>query len=222
MIATIYTRDGIVISTLSRDTYYEMQPSNGSEAFYPIVSDGHSHSVLLWGKYAFVCRNMNSFIYDNSLIFWLQDYQSRSADALPLDTVRADILSFIIENHIDIMGVLAGYSESKPYVYGFQGESCHRLNISDKDDIIYNCSFLEHDEVVGKLFRELKVRNGDVWESRTGVRTRCDLFSIPKAIDLCHFMLSVNYHINNINTSIFETPLVYETMIIKPDTALIV
>jgi len=221
MIATIYTKDGIVISTLSRDTFFEMQPSHESEAFYPIISDGHPHSALMWDKYAFVCRGMNSFMYDNTLISWLQEYQSHNADALPLETLRTDILQFIQENRLDVMGVLAGYIDGKPYVYGFQGDKCQRLNVSDKDEIVYNCSFLEHEEVVGKLFRELKIRNGDVWESRTGVRTRCDLFSISKAADMCHFMLSVNYHVNNINTSIFESPLMYETVIIKPNIALI-
>lgn len=221
MIATIYTKDGIVISTLSRDTFYEMQPTHESEAFYPIISDGHTHSVLLWDKYAFVCRGMNSFMYDNSLVSWLQQYQSHNTNLLSLDGLKTEIMNYILENRLDVMGVLAGYIDGQPHVYGFQGDSCRRLNISDKDEIVYNCSFLEHEEVVGKLFRELKIRNGDVWESRTGVRTRCDLFSIPKAVDLSHFMLSVNYHVNNINTSIFQSPLVYETVIIKPDSAIL-
>lgn len=222
MIATVYTKDGIVISTLARDIYYEMQPMEESQAFYSISSDGHPHCVLLWEKYAFVCRNMNSFMYDNTLIYWLQNYCSNNNDTIPLESVRTDILNFIKEKHLDIMGVLAGYYEEQPYVYGLQGENCQRLNVSDKGEIVYNCSFLEHEEVVGKLFRELKVKNGDSWEFRKGVRTRCDLFSISKAIDLSHFMLSVNYHTNNINTSIFELPLEYETMVIKYDKAMTV
>lgn len=222
MIATIYTKDGIVISTLSRDTFYEMQSLQDSHNFYSITSNGHPHGILLWNKYAFVCRSLNSFVYDNALIFWLNKYCSNKAEPISLETVRKDIINYIKEQKLDIIGVLAGYSAGQPYVYGFQGEYCQRLNVSDNGNIVYNCSFLEHEEVVGKLFRELKIKNGDSWESRKGVRTRCDLFSISKAIDLSHFMLSVNYHINNINTSMFELPLEYETMVIKYDKAMTV
>lgn len=122
------------------------------------------------------------------------------------------------DEKLDVFGVLAGYEKSIPYVYAVQGKSYRRLNINDTQEIIYNCSFYERKEVVGKLFRDLQIRNGEEWELRTGVRPRCDLFSIRKAVDLCHFLLSINYHINNINSSLYKEPLEYETIIIKENS----
>jgi len=218
MIAAIYTKEGIVISTLALDTFYEMLEVNNAQTLHPIVCKGISHTVTLWDRYTFVFRSMNPYVFDNSLSNWLQEYQFRMRNVPGIEETRKNILDYITKEHLDIFGVFAGYENSIPYVYSIQGETYRRLNITEKNDIIYSCSFFERDEVVGKLFRDVKIKNGDEWETRTGMRPRCDLFSIKKAVDLSHFLLSVNYHINNVNSSLYEDPLEYETIIVKSNS----
>lgn len=61
MIATVYTKEGIVLSTLSCDMFYETQEIDDTQVLCPIISKGFSHVITLWDKYAFMYKTMNFF-----------------------------------------------------------------------------------------------------------------------------------------------------------------
>ena len=60
-------------------------------------------------------------------------------------------------------------------------------------------------------------KNGDEWEENQAVRLRCDLFSIEKSIDLCRFMLRTSHYVENINSTLYDSPLKADVSIITKD-----
>lgn len=216
MITAAYTPDGIALATLSIDTYYEMLQIGGMDSLTPICVKGHQHFKVFWNKYAIVFRYMNSYSYDVLLLNRFSTYEIDHNESIPdIQSFVNDIQSIIIDTKSDIVSILAGYNASEPYVYYIQGKDLRRINVTDKNEIIYNCQYVERNEVIGRIFRDIKLRNGDKWEERGGLRTRCDLYSIDKAIDLCKFMLYTNYYANNMNTMTFDCQLPYEIIVIQ-------
>lgn len=216
MITAAYTPDGIVLATLSIDTYYEMTQIGNMDSLSPIHVKGHQHYKVFWNKYAIVFRHMSSYSYDTILLNKFCTYEIEHQESIP-DVVSFvnDIQSIINETKSDIVSILAGYNDTEPYVYYIQGKDLRRINVTDKNEIIYNCQYVERNEVIGRVFRDIKLRNGDKWEERDGLRTRCDLYSTKKAIDLCKFMLHTNFYANNINITTYDMQLPYEVVVIQ-------
>ena len=216
MITAAYTPDGIVLATLSIDTYYEMTQIGNMDSLSPIHVKGHQHYKVFWNKYAIVFRHMSSYSYDTILLNKFCTYEIEHKESIP-DVVSFvnDIQSIINDTNSDIVSILAGYNDTEPYVYYIQGKDLRRINVTDKNEIIYNCQYVERNEVIGRVFRDIKLRNGDKWEERDGLRTRCDLYSTEKAIDLCKFMLHTNFYTNNINIATYNMTLPYEIVVIQ-------
>mgnify|MGYP004651350337 FL=1 len=216
MITAAYTPDGIVLATLSIDTYYEMTQIGNMDSLSPIHVKGHQHYKVFWNKYAIVFRHMSSYSYDTILLNKFCTYEIEHQESIP-DVVSFvnDIQSIINDTKSDIVSILAGYNDTEPYVYYIQGKDLRRINVTDKNEIIYNCQYVERNEVIGRVFRDIKLRNGDKWEERDGLRTRCDLYSTEKAIDLCTFMLHTNFYANNINITTYDMQLPYEVVVIQ-------
>lgn len=216
MITAAYTPDGIVLATLSIDTYFEMTQIGNIDTLSPIRVKGHQHYKVFWDKYAILFKHMNSYSYDTILFNKFCTYEIEHQVSIP-DVVSFvnDIQSIIDDTKSDVVSILAGYNGMEPFVYYIQGKDLRRINVTDKNEIIYNCQYVERNEVIGRIFRDIKLRNGDKWEERDGLRTRCDLYSTEKAIDLCKFMLHTNFYANNINIMTFEFQLPYEIVVIK-------
>lgn len=216
MITAAYTPDGIVLATLSIDTYYEMTQIGNMDSLSPIYVKGHQHYKVFWNKYAIVFRHMSSYSYDTILLNKFCTYEIEHQESIP-DVVSFvnDIQSIINDTKSDIVSILAGYNDTEPYVYYIQGKDLRRINVTDKNEIIYNCQYVERNEVIGRVFRDIKLRNGDKWEERDGLRTRCDLYSTEKSIDLCKFMLHTNFYANNINITTYDMQLPYEVVVIQ-------
>lgn len=216
MITAAYTPDGIVLATLSIDTYYEMTQIGNMDSLSPIHVKGHQHYKVFWNKYAIVFRNMSSYSYDTILLNKFCAYEIEHQESIPdVASFVNDIQSIINDTKSDIVSILAGYNGIEPYVYYIQGKDLRRINVTDKNEIIYNCQYVERNEVIGRVFRDIKLRNGDKWEERDGLRTRCDLYSTEKAIDLCKFMLHTNFYANNINITTYDMQLPYEVVVIQ-------
>lgn len=216
MITAAYTPDGIVLATLSIDTYFEMTQIGNIDTLSPIRVKGHQHYKVFWDKYAILFKYMSSYSYDTLLFNKFCTYEIEHQVSIPdIVSFVNDIQSIIDDTKSDVVSILAGYNGMEPFVYYIQGKDLRRINVTDKNEIIYNCQYVERNEVIGRIFRDIKLRNGDKWEERDGLRTRCDLYSTEKAIDLCKFMLHTNFYANNINIMTFEFQLPYEIVVIK-------
>lgn len=216
MITAAYTPDGIVLATLSIDTYFEMTQIGNIDTLLPIRVKGHQHYKVFWDKYAILFKYMSSYSYDTLLFNKFCTYEIEHQVSIPdIVSFVNDIQSIIDDTKSDVVSILAGYNGMEPFVYYIQGKDLRRINVTDKNEIIYNCQYVERNEVIGRIFRDIKLRNGDKWEERDGLRTRCDLYSTEKAIDLCKFMLHTNFYANNINIMTFEFQLPYEIVVIK-------
>ena len=216
MITAAYTPDGIVLATLSIDTYFEMTQIGNIDTLSPIRIKGHQHYKVFWDKYAILFKYMSSYSYDTLLFNKFCTYEIEHQVSIPdIVSFVNDIQSIIDDTKSDVVSILAGYNGMEPFVYYIQGKDLRRINVTDKNEIIYNCQYVERNEVIGRIFRDIKLRNGDKWEERDGLRTRCDLYSTEKAIDLCKFMLHTNFYANNINIMTFEFQLPYEIVVIK-------
>lgn len=216
MITAAYTPDGIVLATLSIDTYFEMTQIGNIDTLSPIRVKGHQHYKVFWDKYAILFKHMSSYSYDTLLFNKFCTYEIEHQVSIPdIVSFVNDIQSIIDDTKSDVVSILAGYNGMEPFVYYIQGKDLRRINVTDKNEIIYNCQYVERNEVIGRIFRDIKLRNGDKWEERDGLRTRCDLYSTEKAIDLCKFMLHTNFYANNINIMTFEFQLPYEIVVIK-------
>jgi len=216
MITAAYTPDGIVLATLSIDTYYEMTKIGNMDTLSPIRVKGHQHYKVFWDKYAIVFRRMSSYSYDTILLNKFSTYEIGHKESIPdIVSFVNDIQSIIDDTKSDIVSILAGYDGTEPHVYYIQGKDLRRINVTDKNEIIYNCQYVERNEIIGRVFRDIKLRNGDKWEERDGLRTRCDLYSIEKAVDLCKFMLHTNFYANNINITTFDMQFPHEIVVIQ-------
>ena len=123
MITAAYTPDGIVLATLSIDTYYEMTQIGNMDSLSPIHVKGHQHYKVFWNKYAIVFRHMSSYSYDTILLNKFCTYEIEHQESIP-DVVSFvnDIQSIINDTKSDIVSILAGYNDTEPYVSYIQGK----------------------------------------------------------------------------------------------------
>lgn len=207
MVSAVYTPDGIVISTLDFDNYIIRTTSRQEDCIKNINIVGHSHVITFWNKYAMLYHQMDCYRYNSSIKQLLHSVMQRWGDKKPsIYELMPYIKKAIIDNNIDIIGVMGGYSKSRsgqwdPYVYQILGTDIRRINANQNGEINYNCVFLEKETCFGRLLRDVRVKNGDDWEDLEPVNIRCDLFSLEKALDLSKFILDTAHYINNINTS---------------------
>lgn len=216
MISVIYTPDAIVLATLSSDTYLDAD-ENGIVT--RITINGHRHHKIFWMRYVLFFRQMQDCSYSDSLINILDDYELSKAEKIPTIRNFADDISKIIkETGIDVVCVACGYEhiaeDYMQHVYFVQKNDVRRLNLNDQGKTFYGCQFIERDNVIGRLFREIKMQNGEKWENINSLRFRCDLYSIEKSLDLAKFFINTSYYVNNINTATLDDNLSYETVVI--------
>lgn len=227
MVASVFTPDGIVISTVDSDTYC-LSSIGGSNNVEMINIVGHPHVVTFWNRYAFVFHQMEQFNYKCGIDYILAETMMRWKDEIPpIYEVMPYLKKQIIDNNIDVIGIMGGYScpdENgiiKPYVYQILGENIRRINADTNGRILYNCVFLEKEITTGRLLRDIQVRNGEEWELLPPLNIRCDLFSVRKAMDITEFILNTAESIININSSDVHKHHI-ENVIITPDKLTIV
>lgn len=222
MTATIFTPDGIVISTYAYDTFYQASKRGEEDYIEKISIVGHPHIINFWNQYALVFHQTDEFLYNAGLKSMIEEVKRKWSD----DDIPAiyDLMPYvkkqIMDIGIQIIGIMGGYSRTKegsfdPHVYQILGNDIRRININNSGEITYNCVFLEKETVFGRILRDVQVKNGDNWESLPPMRLRCDLFSITKAKELTSFILKTNHVINTINQSTSDT-IDLETVVITP------
>ena len=218
MIVTVFTPNGIVTATSSTDIFYENIGEGDMLVQKSIRVEGLPHTYLFWDKYVLTYNSLNLNSYENRLIEELNNLSNKWETVPPIQDFMPYVKKMIVDTHIQFIGILTGYDYNEkgvlsPYVYQILGENIRRINLDNEGNVNYNCVYLEKEPYVGKLFQGTKLRNGDSWEETNGVRLRCDLYSISKAIDLCSFMIKTNYYMENLNTSNYATPLPVEITI---------
>lgn len=227
MIATVFTPDGITISTIDSDSYYQSSRRDGTGDVEIINIAGHTHIVTFWERYAIVFHQTGEFNYQAGVKYVLSEVMQRWQDSIPaIYDFMPYIKKQIVDNGLDLIGIMGGYSRSQdgrfdPYVYQILGNDIRRINTDGEGKIAYNCIFLEKETSFGRLLRDVQVKNGNNWEELPPVNIRCDLFSVRKAIDLSNFILKTSEYLNNINSSDVPQHEI-ETVIITPDALSIV
>lgn len=222
MIATVYTPNGIVVATLSFDSFYEQIESEEGMLLSPIKVEGLPHTYTFWGKFSLTFNCLNNYSFETTIPSKF-DELLKKWDSIPKITEFMPYLKkLIVDYHIQMIGVLAAYDFDKdntvvPYVYQILGENIRRVNVDDEGNIIYNCVCLEKSPHIGKLLQQIRMRNGDLWEEYPAIRLRCDLYSLQKSIDLCRFMLRTNHYAENINSASYECPLKADISIVTKD-----
>lgn len=222
MTATVFTPDGIVISTYASDTYYQASKRGDDDYIEKINIVGHPHIINFWNQYALVFHQADEFSYNAGLKSMIEEVKRKwPDDDIPvIYELMPYIKKQIMDNGIQIIGIMGGYSRTKegsfdPYVYQILGNDIRRININNSGEITYNCVFLEKETVFGRLLRDVQVKNGESWESLPPVQLRCDLFSITKAKELTSFILKTCHAINTINQSASNI-IDIETAVITP------
>jgi len=207
MISTVFTPDGIVISTIDSDSFYQSSKRNDSNNIELINIVGHPHVVTFWNRYAMVFHQADEFSYQTGIQYMLAEVMQRWKDTVPtIYDFMPYIKKHIVDNDLELIGIMGGYSRSQngkfdPYVYQILGNDLRRINTDSDGKIAYNCVFLEKETSFGRLLRDVQIKNGDTWEVLPPANIRCDLFSVSKAMDLSKFMLHTTEYLNNINSS---------------------
>lgn len=222
MTATVFTPDGIVISTCASDTYYQASKRGEEDYIEKVNIVGHPHIINFWNEFALVFHQAGEFSYNAYLKSMIEEVMRKwSEDYIPpIYELMPYIKKQIVDNGIQIIGIMGGYSRTKegrlaPYVYQILGNDIRRININNSGEITYNCVFLEKGTVFGRLLRDVQVKNGESWESLPPIQLRCDLFSITKAKELTSFILKTSHAINTINQSALDI-IDIETAVITP------
>lgn len=222
MTATVFIPDGIVISTLDSDSFYMSSRRNDADEIELINIVGHPHVVTFWNRYALVFHQAGEFSYDKGLNHKLSEVMLRWKDTIPpIYEFMPYIKKQIVDNNLDIIGIMGGYSNStediiEPYVYQILGNDVRRINTDSSGKIAYNCVSLEKNTSFGRLLRDVKIKNGENWEELPPLNIRCDLFSIKKALDLTEFILRTSEYLNHINSSDVLKHRI-ENVVITPD-----
>lgn len=222
MIATVFTPDGIVISTFKEDSFYQSSKRGEDETIERINIIGHPHIISFWNHYALMFHQTDEFSYNVGIKYILEEVMRKwtNDEIPPIYELMPYIKKKILDTDIQIIGIMGGYSRSKegvlePYVYQILGNDIRRININSIGELSYNCVFLEKETVFGRLLRDVQVRNGDNWEYLPPVSLRCDLFSISKAKELTNFILETTDKILKINSSNSGSSNI-ETVVISP------
>lgn len=204
MIAAIYTPDGIVLSTLGVDSFYQSSDDNCVNRIEII---GHRHIINFWGQYALMFHQADEYRFDENIIDILENVKTRWPDTIPqIHEFMPYIKKQIIDYDLHLIGVMAGYSLSKDnkreqFVYQILGQEIRRINTNNDGEITYNCVFFEKETVIGRILRDVKVRNGEEWEELLPIQLRCDLYSIHKAREVANYLLRAAHYLKNINSS---------------------
>lgn len=226
MIATIYSPDGIVISTSNVDVFYHTSKKGDLDYIERLEIKGHPHIINFWNKYILVFHQTDEFNYQHEIINILENAMKKwESDIPPIHEFMPYVKKQIIDYGIQIIGIMAGYCSSKDdnqelYVYQILGESIRRINIDENGYLNYNCVLLEKETNFSRLFREIQIKNGDEWETLPPTLFRCDLFSIEKSKEITKFILESSMFLSNINSSVNSSFLI-ETVIITPTKIII-
>lgn len=212
MIVSVYTPNGIVVATASFDSFHEYLESEDGTLLSPIYMEGLPHTYTFWDRYALTYNGLNSYAAETSLPGMLEELSRKWDSVPPIAEFMPYLKKLFVDNHIQVIGIVAAYDIDKdgtfaPFVYQILGENIRRINLDDDGHLNYNCVYLEKTPHIGKLLRETRIKNGDIWEDSTTINLRCDLYSIQKSIDLCRFMLRTSHYLENINSVLYETPL---------------
>lgn len=205
MTVSVFTPDGIVISTLNSDFFYQISKRGEEDYIERINVVGHPHVITFWNQYVLVFHQADEFSYNAGITFIIEEVMRRWPDEIPpIYELMPYIKKQIVDNGLQIIGIMAGYSRTNegsldPHVYQILGNDIRRININNSGEITYNCVILEKEIVFGRLLREVQVKNGDNWENLPPVSLRCDLYSIDKAAELSRFILNTSNTILNIN-----------------------
>lgn len=227
MISTVYTPDGITISTLDYDIFYNSRNKGGEDYVETLNIVGHPHVISFWDRYGLVFHQVDEYRYNAGLKHLLEEVmQHWSNEIPPIYDFMPYIKKKIVDCGLNLIGIMGGYSRSKssviePYVYQILGTDIRRININSAGEINYNCVFLEKETCFGRLLRDVRIKNGEDWVDLPPVNIRCDLFSIDKALNLSKFILTTSEYLNNINSTIYSDYRV-ESAIITPDKLSIV
>lgn len=226
MTATVFTPDGIVISTFSSDFFYQASKRGDEDYIERINVVGHPHVITFWNRYALVFHQVDEFSYNAGITFIIEEVMSRWPEEVPpIYELMPYIKKQIVDNGLQIIGIMGGYSRNnhgclEPYVYQILGNDLRRININDSGDLTYNCVFLEKETVFGRLLRDVQVKNGDNWEHLPPVQLRCDLYSIDKAEEVTRFILNTSNSILSINQSFYQHNEI-ETVVITPQNLIL-
>lgn len=222
MITTVFTPNGIVVATASYDKFYEYIDSDEGTMLSPITMEGLPHNYVFWGKYSLTFNSLNSYSAESGIFSKLDALQRKWDMIPPIIEFMPYLKKLLVDNHFQLIGVMAAYDNDKelsdiPFVYQILGENIRRINLDNEGHLNYNCVYLEKTPHIGKLLQQTQIKNGDEWEENQAVRLRCDLFSIEKSIDLCRFMLRTSHYVENINSTLYDSPLKADVSIITKD-----
>lgn len=229
MIATVFTPNGIVVATASLDSFNDFTKTENGMLCSPINVEGLRHTYCFWNRYSLTFNCLDPYSPQTGILDQFDELYNRCDTVPSITDFISDLGKLLFDNPIQIIGIVAAYSQgddgmAAPFVYQILGNNIQRINLDGQGQVSYNCVCLEKNPHISRLMRQTKLMNGDQWEEYDGIRLRCDLFSISKAVDLCRFLLRTNHYMEHINSASYESPLKADLSIItkeKINTALI-
>lgn len=222
MIASVFTPNGIVVATASYDSFLEYVEYENDTVMSPINIEGLTHTYLFYRKYSLTFNVLSSQLQGVALVEKFEDLSQKWNFTPPIVELMPYLKKLLVDNHIQLIGIVAGYDKDKngkdvPYVYQILGKNIRRINIDNEGRINYNCVYLEKYPIIGKLLQQTKIKNGDIWEECSDIKLRCDLYSIKKSLELCQFLIRTNHYVGNINSNSYKCPLKADISIITKE-----
>lgn len=223
MIAAVYPPQAIVLSTVGYDTFYRTVKSDKDVVVEKMFVSGHPHFISFWDKYVLCFNQLDDFHNHSEYIEQFKAVMSRWKQTVPtLAELMPYIKKQIVDLHINVIGVMAGFSLNKdnalePFVYQILGEDVRRINVDNNGSPVHNFIFLEKKPMASRLIYSVRMPNGDEWMDLEQPQIRCDLFSTEKAREFAEFLVSTSAYINNVN-NLLSHQVPPQTVIITPET----
>lgn len=205
MITAFFIPDGIVVSTLSVDTFNSFATTEEDSPQCSICVDGLCHSVNFWDRYVLIYHQADENVYHPEIPAQLKQVCSRwSNDEVPaLDLFMPYIKKQILDCGIQIIGIMAGYSpdaDGNPtqYVYQILGSDLRRINVDQSGRPITSHVELEMRPTASRLLHEIALRNGDDWVSYPAPLLHTQFYSIDMAKRVSDRILQISALISHL------------------------
>jgi len=222
MIVTVFSPAGIVTATSDVDVFYENFADGDCLMQKRIAIEGFTHTYLFWNKYSLVYKSLDQFSFNSNLEIELEKISNKWHSVPSVTEFMTQIKKMISETNIQFVGIMSTYDYNddnvlEQFVFQILGDNIRRVNLDANGQIDFNCIYLEKNPCVGRLLQNIKLRNGDDWMETNQIQLCCNLYSIPKSIDLCKFLVKTNHYMDDINCSTFDSPLKMQVSIVTKD-----
>ncbi len=213
MIALCLTPQGITAVTPAM-RYYETSSRNDSDFSDRLTAmPGMSNTRVLWGKIVVIYTPMLKVQYDSEPERILSRLESMWDTAPHISVFMSHFKKAVKDDACNVIAMVAGYdmpvnsddnATPESYVYMVLGLEMFRFCIYDDGTPEYRLVLAGDDDYAERIFGQIRLLNGDVWEDKPMAPLRCDLFSLAKGMDVCRFAVLSSMYMIDFNGSMLD------------------